>query len=530
MSDVLREYLIALGFKVDDASYKKWKGGLSTGAKEAAGLGTVATTTATAIALSVEKIAREYEQLSYVSQRTKSSVNDLKAYSYAAKQIGIDFGSSQAALESFAAAQRLNPGVKGFIGLQGGTGSDPIEQLTNFVERQKKLYGDAGYYVAAMNAELAGIPEATFLQIWNNLPKLRAAQDEMNRMRKDAGLAGKDLTDKSVEFANAWDHLLGTIGLGRERITADLIGPTLKGVTALDDIIQQFNRADVATKGWLGSIVGVTAALGGTSAAMALVLRLFGVKGVVAAAGRGALALAGGSITAGAAAAYYGLGLNGSTAGKEDDEPLSREYRAKRGIGKTQEELRRSTIAYFEGQGWSRAAATGIASNISAESKFDPAAVGDGGKAYGIAQWHPDRQAAFQKWSGKDIRGSTMQDQLAFIQHELTNGADPQARRAGQKLRSVNDPYDAGAIFSGLYERPKDKIGLVAHDRGNQAAAWYDAPLAPAAGAATTATVNQKTDIHVNGGGDAQATAAAVASAQDRVNGDLVRNFQGMVR
>lgn len=536
MSDVMREYLIALGFKVDDASYKKFKGAIATTAKEVAGLGSVTVSTATAIALSVEQVAREFEGLAYLSQRTKASVNDLKSYSFGMKQIGIETGQSQAALESFVAAQRLNPGIKGFVGLGGGTGKDPIEQLTNFVERQKKLYGESGYYVAAMNAELAGIPEATFLQIWNNLPKLRAAQAEMSRMRQDAGLSGKEFTEQSVAFANAWDHLLGSIGLGKERIAKDLIEPVTQGVKTIDELVQTFNRADLASNGWLGSIVGITSALGGTSAALALLLRMIGIKGVVGAglglAGRGALGLIGGSAGAAAIAGYYGLGLNGSTAGKEDDEPLSKEYRAKHGSGSaragSQEAQRAATIAYFEQQGWSRAAATGIASNISSESKFNPAAVGDSGSAFGLAQWHEDRQAAFKAWSGKDIRSSSFEEQLAFIQHELTQGNDAGARRAGQKLRGTNNAYDAGAIFSGLYERPADTYGE-AHRRGQQAASWYDVPLTPAGGGGANVTIHQKTDIHVPTS-DPAAAGSAVAGEQSRVNGDLVRNLQGATR
>jgi hypothetical protein len=533
VSDILREYLIALGWKVDDASYKKFKSSVANSAKEVAGLGSVTIATATAIGLSVEKVAREFEGLYYASQRTGETVNRLKSYSFAAKQIGIAYDQSAAALDSFTTAQRLNPGIKGFVGLGGGTGNGPVEQLTNFVEHQKKLYGEAGYYVAAMNAELAGIPEATFLQIWNNLPKLRAANAEMSRMRSEAGLSGRKFTDDSVAFTNAWDHLLGALDLGKERIASDLIGPVTQGIKTIDEVVQAFNRADVATNGWAGAIVGVTSALGGTAAALAVILRLLGLGGLVGAGMRGAggllaggLGIAASPALAGAAAFYYGMGFNGSTAGKEDDEPLSKEYRAKHGGG-SKGDLRQATIDSFVQQGWSRAAATGIASNLGSESNFDHTAVGDGGNAFGIGQWHKDRQDAFKAWSGKDIRGSTLQEQLAFVQYELTQGSDAGARRAGDKLRNTNDPYDAGVIFSGLYERPADVFGQ-AHARGQQAANWYDVPLTAGAGGSNV-SITQKTDIHLPTS-DPHAAGAAVAGAQDRVNGDLVRNFQGMTR
>jgi Phage tail lysozyme len=532
MSYILREYLLSLGFKIDDASYKKFNAALATTAKEAAGLGSVVTGAATAIGLSVEKVSEQYQSLVFLGQRTGNTVNNLKAYSYAAKQIGIDFGQSQGAIESFAAAMRLNPGVKGFVQANGGTGKDSIEQLTNFVAQQKKLYGEAGYYVAAMNAEVAGIPEGVFLQIWNNLPRMKAAQADMKKLREEAGLAGDDIGKKGDQFATAWGHLLEVLDVGKDRIAFDLMKPTQDAVIALDDLIQRFNKADVASDGFLGKVVGFTTALGGTAAALALVLRMVGLGGMAGAAAKGGgrllLGAATNPVVAGAIAAYYGIGLDGATAGKEDDSPLSKEYRAKHGgAGGSQAQLRDATIAYFQSQGWSRAAATGIAANISAESKFDATAVGDNGSAYGIAQWHPDRQRAFAQWAGKDIRQSSLQDQLGFVQYELTQGADVGARRAGADLKNAGSAFAAGSSFSMNYERPGNWRGE-ATDRGLQAQNWFDVPLTSGA-AGTTATITQKTDIHV-AASDPKAAGEAVASAQGRVNGDLVRNMQGMAR
>lgn len=124
---------------------------------------------------------------------------------------------------------------------------------------------------------------------------------------------------------------------------------------------------------------------------------------------------------------------------------------------------------YFQGKGWSREQAIGIASNLSVESGFNPSAVGDGGKAYGIAQWHPDRQAGFRAFSGKDIRGSSLDEQLAFIHYELTQG---QEKSAGDALRKARSAYEAGSVVSSQYERPAQKQAEAAR-RGTLAQAIY---------------------------------------------------------
>lgn len=124
-------------------------------------------------------------------------------------------------------------------------------------------------------------------------------------------------------------------------------------------------------------------------------------------------------------------------------------------------------MAYFQAQGWSKEQAAGLAANISRESAFNPAAVGDNGKAYGIAQWHPDRQAEFKKKFGKDIQGSSMEEQMAFMHYELTQGNE---RKAGNILRGTSSAAEAAAAVSKHYERPADREGEAAK-RGQMALA-----------------------------------------------------------
>lgn len=126
-----------------------------------------------------------------------------------------------------------------------------------------------------------------------------------------------------------------------------------------------------------------------------------------------------------------------------------------------------AAMAYFQAQGWSREQAAGLAANIKRESAFRPDAVGDNGKAYGIGQWHPDRQAEFKKKFGKDIQGSTLEEQMAFMHYELTQGNE---RKAGNLLKGAAGADEAAAIVSKHYERPADREGEAAK-RGQMALA-----------------------------------------------------------
>lgn len=114
----------------------------------------------------------------------------------------------------------------------------------------------------------------------------------------------------------------------------------------------------------------------------------------------------------------------------------------------------RRAMQFFQDQGWTKEQSAGLVANIKRESEYNPNAVGDNGKAYGIAQWHPDRQADFKKQFGKDIKSATFDEQLAFMQYELTVGKE---KSAGAKLRQTATAQDAAAAVSDNYERPADK-------------------------------------------------------------------------
>jgi hypothetical protein len=140
--------------------------------------------------------------------------------------------------------------------------------------------------------------------------------------------------------------------------------------------------------------------------------------------------------------------------GKDDLPPAQKNAAAKK-----------DAMSFFMSKGWTKEQAAGIVANLKAESAMNPSAVGDGGRAYGLAQWHPDRQANFKKWAGKDIRESTAEEQMGFVNYELRYGKES---KAGRRLQETKTAREAAEIFSKYYERPKDERGEMIK-RGNMA-------------------------------------------------------------
>lgn len=98
--------------------------------------------------------------------------------------------------------------------------------------------------------------------------------------------------------------------------------------------------------------------------------------------------------------------------------------------------------------------AQGFMANFKVESGFDPEVLagrrkGDGGAAVGLAQWHPDRQAEFKKYWGKDLSKASYEEQLRFVLFEL----DHMESGAKAKIMKARSAAEAAALVDAYYER-----------------------------------------------------------------------------
>jgi hypothetical protein len=95
--------------------------------------------------------------------------------------------------------------------------------------------------------------------------------------------------------------------------------------------------------------------------------------------------------------------------------------------------------------------AEGFAMNFKDESAFNPTAVGDGGNAYGLAQWNGPRKRALENFAasvGGDV--SDPEVQMDFLMYEL---GGPESE-AWQKIQNAKTAGEAAAIIVSEFERP----------------------------------------------------------------------------
>ncbi|MBS4075472.1 phage tail protein [Ameyamaea chiangmaiensis] len=182
----------------------------------------------------------------------------------------------------------------------------------------------------------------------------------------------------------------------------------------------------------------------------------------------------------------------------------------------------RAAYSYFRGKGLSDAEATGLVANIDQESGFQFNRSGDNGAAYGIGQWHADRQKSFARLFGHDIRQSRYSEQLAFMLWELDNSESG----AGRDLRGASSAQDAARIASSEFFRPADSVNEP-ENRAALAGRW--ASLLNGAG--TSAPGAAGLDLYSVKGAPAvqMPTSSTPMDAYDRLKADLKVSIENKV-
>ncbi|MBS1014492.1 phage tail tip lysozyme [Acetobacter persici] len=182
----------------------------------------------------------------------------------------------------------------------------------------------------------------------------------------------------------------------------------------------------------------------------------------------------------------------------------------------------RKIQAFFQRNGFSADQAAGLVANFDAESGFDPNIQGDkvNGQytAYGIGQWHKPRQDDFRRIMGRDIRGSSLEDQLKFSAWELSHTE----KDAGTAIHGASSAQAAAALASFDYFRPGENQAAQLEEmrkRGSRGREWGQYLSAPpvsvpsGSAAGGTSAPAMQLDVHVATKGPHHVSAKATSKS-----------------
>lgn len=317
-TSVLREYLIKLGFKVDQSGERNFNTSLLKTAKGAleitnafAKLATATVAGMTASGLALNKFAEGMTGLYYASKRTGASAKELRLLEFGFEQVGLSAEQARGSVEALAAARRQNPGLNGVL---SGLGVKPeVDNARVLVDLLGKLRGMQPY-MRARYASLFGLDEGMINQLELNGPAFaKALRDRAAQFRRD-GYDPDTAAKKAVEFERQWNEAKEKYSDLGQAMAIKLLPVAEKFATVLERIADWLVKTDKATGGWVTRI----GALGMALAPILGALKLSGGLGLIGKIlGRGAIGSAAGVGAGGAAATAAeagGAGLLGTIA------------------------------------------------------------------------------------------------------------------------------------------------------------------------------------------------------------------------
>ena len=220
--EILREFLMSLGFEVKSGEYNKFLGAIQSISKQVALAGTAVMGLTVGTEEMVRSFAGGMEKLFYASQRTKASVANIQALRYGAEQVGVSAEEATSTLEAFSQILRTSPGKRGLLDQLLGHSTAKEDRVTAMLELVTKL-STMPHYIGAQFAQMFGMDEQTFTQFVNNKPQLEAAMKRRLELNKQGGIDAQQAAAASREYQNEIRQLTAQLDVLWQKVAIKLL-------------------------------------------------------------------------------------------------------------------------------------------------------------------------------------------------------------------------------------------------------------------------------------------------------------------
>lgn len=262
-AETIKDFLVSLGFSVDDAGAKKFGSVLAGTTANVIKMGLAVEGAALSVVAFTAKIASGLDNLYWASQRTGATVQGIQSIGYAVSQVGGSVDAARSSLENLSRFIRNNPRAEGFLnrlGVQTRDASGNMRDMAAiFTGVGQKLSG-MPYYRANQYAQMLGIDENTLMAMRRGVGQFSAQYSEMV---KAIGFNADQAALSSNRFMTSLKSLGEMAGMARDKIGSNLADGLAGQIDNLrKKIIENFPKIEVTItkviKGilWLGEIVG----------------------------------------------------------------------------------------------------------------------------------------------------------------------------------------------------------------------------------------------------------------------------------
>ncbi|HCR0953837.1 TPA: transglycosylase SLT domain-containing protein [Enterobacter asburiae] len=223
-ADTIKDFLVSLGFDIDQAGANKFEAVLKGVTANVLKVGAVVEGAALSIVGFTTQIANGLDKIYWASQRTGASVQGIKALGYAASQTGASAESAMSSLEGLAGFMRSNPGAEGFLnrlGVQTRDASGKMRDTAAIFTGVGQKLNNMPYYRAKQYAQMLGIDENTLMAMRRGMNGFTA---DYQSMLQKTGFNADKAAVQSNKFMTSMRGLTSLFGIMRDKIGSNLAG------------------------------------------------------------------------------------------------------------------------------------------------------------------------------------------------------------------------------------------------------------------------------------------------------------------
>ena len=262
-AETLKDFLISLGFNVDEAGAKKFDAVVAGTTLKAIELGVKVEAAALSVVAFTAKIASSLDNLYWASQRIGATVEGIKQIGYAVSQVGGSADSARGSLENLARFIRNNPGAEGFLnrlGVQTRDASGNMRDMATIFTGVGQRLSNMPYYRANQYAQMLGLDENTLMAMRRGIGQFSG---EYTAMAKAIGYNADVAAVSSNKFMTSLRSFGLMAGMARDKIGSNLADGLAGSIDTLRrQIMENFPKIEGAitagVKGvlWFGEIIG----------------------------------------------------------------------------------------------------------------------------------------------------------------------------------------------------------------------------------------------------------------------------------
>ncbi|KVU18299.1 hypothetical protein [Burkholderia ubonensis] len=234
-SVVIREFLVALGFKVDQKGLKNFKEGVEDVTKGVTQLIATISGAALTVSAGVAAFASKLERLYFVAQRTGASATSLRGFEFAARNMGVSAEAATGTIENLARFLRNNPAGEGYLatlGVQTRNANGELRDTVDIMSDLGAALAKKPTWLASQYGNILGIDENLMLAMRNgDFEKLLKQYREMS---KTTGL------DKAADDSHRFMTQLRGLGTTFENLGIRVEGAMLRKIGPQLDRFQRW--------------------------------------------------------------------------------------------------------------------------------------------------------------------------------------------------------------------------------------------------------------------------------------------------